>query len=85
MDSLAAEFKPEEYHDPYRDHLRTMIEARIAGREVAEAPVIDIMEALKRSLEMRKPPQTASEVVETAAEEEAPRKKRVGGRRSAAG
>ena len=67
-----------------------MIEARIEGRNVVEtpeptiAPVIDIMEALKKSLEMRKPPQKASEVVEIA-EAAVPPKKRAGGRRSAAG
>ncbi|MEP6716911.1 MAG: Ku protein [Terriglobia bacterium] len=66
VESLVGEFEPEKYHDSYKDNLRTMIEARIAGQEVVEtpethiAPVIDIMEALRKSLEMRKPPKTAS-------------------------
>ena len=92
VESLVAEFEPEKYHDTYRDNLRTMIEARIEGRNVVEtpettfAPVIDIMEALKKSLEMRKPPQTASAATAEAEDStvvEMPRKKRAGGRRTA--
>jgi DNA end-binding protein Ku len=66
VESLAAEFEPEKYHDTYRDNLRKMIEAKVDGHKVVEtpeakvAPVIDIMEALKKSLEARKPPQTAT-------------------------
>ena len=65
-----------------------VIEARVEGRNVVEtpdtkvAPVIDIMEALKRSLaEKRKPAQTATaaagaeEEVEAVAEEAAPAKR----------
>jgi DNA end-binding protein Ku len=66
VESLAAEFEPEKYHDTYRANLRKMIEARVEGQSVVEtpethiAPVIDIMEALKKSLEARKPPKTAT-------------------------
>jgi DNA end-binding protein Ku len=76
VESLAAEFEPEKYHDAYRDNLRTMIEAKVEGHKVVEtpephiAPVIDIMEALKKSLEGRKPPQTATAAA-GASEEEA--------------
>jgi len=65
--SLEAEFEPQKYHDGYRDNLRQMIEAKIEGKKVVEtpeahiAPVIDIMEALKKSLaEKRKPAQVAT-------------------------
>jgi DNA end-binding protein Ku len=65
--SLEAEFEPQKYHDGYRENLRQMIEAKIEGRKVVEtpeahiAPVIDIMEALKKSLaEKRKPAQVAT-------------------------
>lgn len=67
VESLAAGFEPEKYHDTYRTNLRLMIDAKIAGNAVVEtpevqmAPVIDIMEALKRSLEARKPPKVAEE------------------------
>ena len=66
VESLAGEFEPEKYHDTYRDNLKAMIQAKIEGNKVVEtpethiAPVIDIMEALKKSLEMRKPPMVAT-------------------------
>jgi DNA end-binding protein Ku len=67
ISALAEDFQPEKYHDTYRDNIRQMIEAKLAGRKVVEppapkiAPVIDIMEALKRSLsERRKPVQSAT-------------------------
>jgi DNA end-binding protein Ku len=86
IESLQAEFEPEKYHDAYRANLKTMIEAKIAGQNVVEtpqphiAPVIDIMEALKKSLEQKKkPPQTAtasSTEVEESAEAPAAKPKR---------
>jgi DNA end-binding protein Ku len=67
ISSLEADFEPEKYHDTYRDNLQKMIEAKIEGKKVVEAPaehvapVIDIMEALKRSLaEKRKPVKMAT-------------------------
>ncbi len=59
VESLAAEFQPEKYKDQYQDRLKTLIDAKLAGREVAEvakpqlAPVIDLMDALKKSLAQR--------------------------------
>jgi DNA end-binding protein Ku len=91
ISSLEADFEPGKYRDEYRENLRHMIEAKIAGRSVVEtpaahvAPVIDIMEALKKSLaEKRKPAQIATESVpaEAAAETETPRKR---ARKSSAG
>lgn len=83
IQSLAEDFQPEKYHDAYRANLQKMIESKIEGRKVVEtpaptvAPVIDIMEALKRSLaEKRKPVQAASAAAQ--AEEqpaEAPKKR----------
>ena len=64
--ALAAKFEPEKYHDTYRENLQKMIEAKIEGRKVVEtpapqvAPVVDIMEALKRSLAERKKPVQAA-------------------------
>lgn len=66
VESLAAGFEPEKYHDTYRANLRKMIDAKIEGQAVVEtpeekiAPVIDIMEALKKSLEARKGPKVAT-------------------------
>ncbi|MBI3666060.1 MAG: Ku protein [Acidobacteria bacterium] len=87
VESLAAAFEPEKYHDTYRDNLQAMIAAKAAGQQIVEtpaphlAPVIDIMEALKMSLELaRKPVQSAAEAVskgaEAAAEPAAKEKKR---------
>src|SRR6516164_2380705 len=82
ISSLEADFEPAKYHDTYRDNLQKMIEAKIEGKKVVEtpeakvAPVIDIMEALKRSLaEKRKPAQAATASAgapEAEAETEAP-------------
>jgi DNA end-binding protein Ku len=85
ISSLEADFEPEKYHDAYRDNLQKMIEAKIEGKKVVEAPaehvapVIDIMEALKRSLaEKRKPVKVATASAAAAEEmpmEAAPRKR----------
>jgi DNA end-binding protein Ku len=56
VESLAGSFDAEEYRNTYRDELRAMLEAKLAGEEIvrpepaAEAPVIDLMEALKKSV-----------------------------------
>ena len=90
IDSLSGDFEPQKYHDTYRDNLMKMIEAKVEGRKVVAAPephvapVIDIMEALKRSLaEKKKPPKvaTAAAGLEVGEEEDAeavaaPKKKR---------
>ncbi|MEZ5394896.1 MAG: Ku protein [Bryobacterales bacterium] len=56
IDSLAKPFDPEEFSDSYRTKVQEMINAKIEGREAeAEparrlAPVVDLMEALQKSL-----------------------------------
>jgi DNA end-binding protein Ku len=56
MDSLVGEFDPSELHSEYRQDLRAMLEAKLSGQEVSkpapvpETPVVDLMEALKRSV-----------------------------------
>jgi DNA end-binding protein Ku len=84
ISSLEADFEPQKYHDEYRLNLQRMIEAKIEGKKVVAAPtehiapVIDIMEALKRSLaEKRKPAQAASFAAheEEDAVSEAPKKR----------
>jgi DNA end-binding protein Ku len=79
IESLTAEFEPEKYTDTYRANLQNMIQAKLEGHKVVEtpvphiAPVIDIMEALKKSLaEQKKPVGLATAAVaETEAEAEA--------------
>lgn len=57
IDSLSASFEPARYEDNYRKALEELITAKIAGREVAVAPppapakVVDLMEALRASIE----------------------------------
>ena len=76
ISSLEANFEPEKYHDAYRDNLQKMIEAKIEGKKVVEAPaehvapVIDIMEALKRSLAGKRKPVKMATASASAAEEE---------------
>jgi DNA end-binding protein Ku len=56
VESLSEDFKPEQYHDTYQENLKALIEAKRHGKTFVEeeapkrAPVIDMMEALKRSL-----------------------------------
>jgi DNA end-binding protein Ku len=56
IDSLAAPFEPEKYRDEYQESMRSMIAAKQKGQEVAgtvhpaRAPVIDLMDALKKSI-----------------------------------
>jgi DNA end-binding protein Ku len=58
LDSLESEWNPKQYKDTYVDELRSRIDAKDAGEEiVAEEPderkadVIDLSEALQRSLD----------------------------------
>lgn len=59
VDSMTAVLKDLDLTDRYRDALREMIEAKIAGKQVVsvpeeEQPVVDIMTALKQSIERTK-------------------------------
>lgn len=60
IDLMSQEFRPEDYTDSYREAVLKVIEAKLEGREVAEAPaapagkVIDLMEALQASMESMK-------------------------------
>jgi DNA end-binding protein Ku len=53
---LAAPFKPSEFHDTYRENVEKLIEQKNKGQKVTSepkpkrAPVIDLMEALKKSI-----------------------------------
>jgi DNA end-binding protein Ku len=61
--ALAAPFDSSKFKDVFEEKVRALIEARTADavRETQAAPVVDIMEALKKSLEMaRKPAARAS-------------------------
>ncbi len=61
IDSLAAKFEPEKYHDVYQEGLRTLIEAKAKGQDVivstpaVQTPPADLMAALKQSLAQKQP------------------------------
>jgi DNA end-binding protein Ku len=68
--SLAAPFEPQKYRDTYQDNVRALIEAKLKGQEVTEvaqphlAPVVDLMEALKKSLAENQASRSAKAVAE---------------------
>jgi len=77
IESMTAEFDPDQYHDEYREALEQVIEAKIEGREVVEQPVqeedtgsvVDLMAALRASVAAAKKGRGESD------EDEAPAKK----------
>jgi DNA end-binding protein Ku len=81
ISSLEADFDPAKYRDTYRENLQKMIEAKIEGRKVVAtpaphvAPVIDIMEALRKSLAEKRKPVQAAGAASGAQENEASRKR----------
>ncbi len=62
INSMDTPFDPSKYQDEYQTKLRALIETKIAGREVVAAEsegggrVIDLMEALKASIENARKP-----------------------------
>jgi DNA end-binding protein Ku len=67
IDLMTEDFDPEKYKDNYREALIKMIEAKVDGREIAtaapppEAKVVDLMDALRASMESIKARKAASE------------------------
>jgi DNA end-binding protein Ku len=76
IEAMSGEYNPLAFKDTYRARVQAMIDAKIKGNKVVQmpqspemAPVIDIMDALKRSLStFKKPP--SSETVEAEAQTE---------------
>src|SRR5205814_6077792 len=70
IESLKAPFEPQKYRDTFQDNVRTLIDAKLKGQQVTEvaqphmAPVIDLMEALKKSLAEKPAPAVASASVQ---------------------
>jgi len=56
ISSLSGEFAPQELHSEYRESLKELLEAKLAGAEIVApeptepAPVVDLMEALRASV-----------------------------------
>jgi DNA end-binding protein Ku len=70
------EFKPEQFHDEYRDRVDAAVEQKASGQEITTAPeqpqaeIIDLFEALKRSL--KEPSAAAANEAGTEASAEEP-------------
>jgi DNA end-binding protein Ku len=82
IELLRKPFKPEEYHDHYREALAELIEAKLEGKEVVTAPpardtkVIDLAEALARSVAAaRKTPKAARGAARRASSRAAPQRR----------
>jgi DNA end-binding protein Ku len=85
VESMRASFEDLDLKDRYRDALREMIEAKIAGKQVIsvpeeQQPVVDIMTALKQSIErtkaQKKPMEKAKGTKKEAAEAKPVRQKK---------
>ncbi len=84
IESLAAPFEPEKYRDTYREKIQALIDSKVEGQPLSVAPstpkqaaVVDIADALRRSLANLKKP--ASSAPQPAAHEKqgtAPKRKR---------
>src|SRR6202451_2127091 len=79
IEALADEWDPEKYHDSFQDNLKKLIETKLEGGTVQAveqpkklAPVVDLLAALKESLENEKKPAASEKRVPHEAE---PRRK----------
>jgi DNA end-binding protein Ku len=87
IDGLVGDFEPEDLHSEYRDNLRKLLEAKLAGEEIAvpepepEAPVIDLMEALKKSVAATKGKSAAGDGAKPARKKAAPKKRAAAARK----
>lgn len=72
VEALAAHFEPEKYKDTYRTNLQALIDAKMQGKEVVrtatpeKSEVIDIMQALRQSLELARKPATMAKAAGSA-------------------
>jgi DNA end-binding protein Ku len=84
VNNLTAPFKPQEFKDTYRENVERLIEQKSKGQKITtikqprKAPVVDLMEALKRSLKASSPAASAKD------SSRAPGAKKASGRRKVA-
>jgi DNA end-binding protein Ku len=90
IESLVGEFDPAEFENEYRRDLRAMLEAKLAGQEVArpepvpETPVVDLMDALKKSVAEVQSRGSADGKAKTKAAPKRPRQRATAGSRKSA-
>jgi DNA end-binding protein Ku len=84
VENLAAPFEPEKFEDEYQKRVLELLEAKREGKEVRAAPaakmapVVDLMEALQKSLAAgKKPPGRAEEIQPVRAPQKRPVKRRL--------
>src|SRR5438876_1609039 len=92
ISGLVGEWEPQEFENDYRRDLRAMLEAKLAGEEikrpepVPETPVVDLMEALRRSVaeaQEKRPSASSGSRKTKAAPKSGSRKPRAAARKSA--
>ena len=95
IENLTDEWNPEEFRDEYREALLGIVEKKVAGEEITVQPeaeptkVVDLMEALKASVEAAKKERPAaatgskSTVKKSAAKKSAAKKSTAGRKRAA--
>ncbi|MEZ0076749.1 Ku protein [Planotetraspora sp. GP83] len=83
IETMVADFDPDEYRDAYREALQEVIEAKIAGKEVVAAeapaeqgPAVDLMAALRASVEAAKREREGTAAAKTEREGAAATKKK---------
>jgi DNA end-binding protein Ku len=88
IDSLAGEFDADQLESEYRRDLRSMLESKLAGEEIKvpepaaeEAPVIDLMEALRQSVSEAQKKTTKSDGKPKARSSSGTRKRAAAGRK----
>jgi DNA end-binding protein Ku len=76
IEALAGKFEPEKFHDSYEENVKKLIQAHLEGREVEAVAkpakpekVVDLMAALKQSLDQMKGQKKAGTRVAQAQEE----------------
>jgi len=93
--ALQAKWDPAKYHDTFEENVKKLIQARLEGKEITAvakpakpAPVVDLMAALKQSLEQmegkKKAPHRAEVSQEASEAHVKGGRKRAGGRKKAA-
>ena len=89
VDNMSGDFSPEKFSDEYQEQLRTLIAAKLEhgealdtaatfgeeGEEAGDAEVIDLMEALRQSVERNRASRGGSEPATKAPAKKAPAKK----------
>ncbi len=91
VEGLASDFDPSKYHDEYQQRLTQMIEAKREGQAIPgekpkqRAPVIDLMQALQKSLsELPRKPASKETASQTVTEMPAPKRQGSGRARKTA-